>query len=285
MVEPDALLSTPVDDLAPLPLAQASAECLEPFLSLRRAKGLERSGRFVAEGGKVVQRLLASPHPVEAVLLTPDWLERLRPVLLARQPRPRVVLAPDREAVTRLTGFHERAGLKALGRLAQRPSLEGLLAPRGRPRLLVALDGITNAENVGVVVRNAAAFGVDGLLVGETACSPFLTRAIGASMGASFVVPVVEDMPLVAALARVRAAGLRVLATEPEAVDSPVERAGLAGDTCLVLGAEGEGISAAVRACCDGAVSVPMPSTVDSLNVSSAAAVFLYEAWRQRRTR
>lgn len=268
-----------------VPLEQAATADVEAFLTLRRAKGLERSGRFVAEGAKVVQRLLASPHPVEALLLTPDWLEALRAQLEARPQPPRVLLAADREALGRLTGFHERAGLKALGRLAQRATLQGLLAPRGRPRLLLALDGISNAENVGVVVRNAAAFGVDGLLVGESTCSPLLTRAIGASMGASFVVPAVDDVPLLAALAAARAAGLRVLATDPAARESPITAAALAGDTCLVLGAEGEGISPAVRACCDGAVSVPMPPGVDSLNVSSAAAVFLYEAWRQRRTR
>lgn len=268
-----------------VPLAQATAQDVEPFLTLRRAKGLERSGRFVAEGAKVVQRLLASPHPVEALLLTPDWLEALEAQLEDRPLPPRIVLAPERAAITRLTGFHERAGLKALGRLAARATLEGVLAPRGRPRLLLALDGISNAENVGVVVRNAAAFGVDGLLVGESTCSPLLTRAIGASMGASFVLPAVEDVPLLAALAAARAAGLRVLATDPAALDAPITGASLSGDTCLVLGAEGEGISPAVRACCDGAVSVPMPPGVDSLNVSSAAAVFLYEAWRQRRGR
>lgn len=268
-----------------VPLDGASPADVEPFLTLRRAKGLERAGRFVAEGAKVVQRLLASPHPVEALLLTPDWLERLRAQLASRTAPPRIVLAPDRATLTRLTGFHERAGLKALGRLAQRATLQGLLAPRGRPRLLLALDGITNAENVGVVVRNAAALGVDGLLVGERTCSPLLTRAIGASMGAAFVLPAVDDVPLVAALAAARAAGLQVLATDPAAVDCPLEQADLARDTCLVLGAEGEGISPSVRACCDGAVSVPMPPSVDSLNVSSAAAIFLYEAWRQRRAR
>jgi tRNA G18 (ribose-2'-O)-methylase SpoU len=147
---------------------------------------------------------------------------------------------------------------------------------------LVALDGISNAENLGVIVRNAAALGAQGVVVGETSGSPFLTRAIRTSMGAIFRFPAVEVEDLAGALRALRARGVRCLAAHP-----PAERRGLAevdlrADLCLVLGSEGYGLRPEVLAACDLHAAVPMAAGVDSLNVSSAAAVFCYEAARQR---
>jgi tRNA G18 (ribose-2'-O)-methylase SpoU len=281
-VEPDVAV-TATGVLTRVPLAEATAEDLAPYTTLRRTKDLSRSQRFVAEGAKVVQRLLESPHAVESLLLTEAWVERVRPGLERRGEAVRLLVAPDRDAIERVTGFGDRAGIKALGRLAARRTLDGLLDTLPAPRLLVALDGVSNAENVGVVVRNAAALGAQALIVGERTCSPFLTRSIGASMGASFVMPSVDDMPLLDAVATLKRRGVRVVGAHPAARSRVLPATALLGDVCFVFGAEGDGISADVLAACDLTVSIPMPAAVDSLNVASAAAVFLYEAWRQRR--
>ena len=263
-------------------LGEAARADLAPYTTLRRRKDLERQARFVAEGGKIVERLLESPFPVESLLLTQDWLERLQGRLDARPDAIHVLLAASKAEIERATGFPDREGLKAVGRIPRTTTLEDVLSHQPRPHLFAALDGITNAENVGVVVRNATALGVEALIAGETTCSPFLTRAIGTSMGAVFVLPIVEHMPLAEALRRLRAAGVRCVAAHPAAVARTLPEADLRGDCCLVLGSEGEGISPAILELCDEAVAVPMARSVDSLNVGSAAAVFFYESWRQR---
>lgn len=263
-------------------LGAAAASDLAPYTTLRRRKDLVREARFVAEGGKIVERLLESPFPIESLLLTAAWLERLQGRLDARPEAIEVWLASSKAEIEQATGFPDRQGLKAVGRVPQAPLLDELLRARPRPRLFAALDGVTNAENVGVVVRNAAALGVEALVVGESTCSPFLTRAIGTSMGAVFVLPIVEHVPLAEALRRLRTAGVRCLAAHPSAVGDTLPQTDLRQDCCLVLGSEGEGISPAILALCDAAVAVPMARAVDSLNVGSAAAVFFYEAWRQR---
>jgi len=120
------------------------------------------------------------------------------------------------------------------------------------------------------------------LLVGETSASPFLRRAVRNSMGAIFQLPVVETKNLVGALMELRGQGLRCIAAHPHTEQKTLPDADFTGDCCVVLGSEGHGISAPVLAACDEAVAIPMPPTVDSLNVASAAAVFLYEASRQR---
>ncbi len=264
------------------PLSEAAQADLAPYTTLRRRKDLERQARFVAEGGKIVERLLESPFPVESLLLTQDWLKRLQGRLDARPEPIHVLLAASKAEIEHATGFPDRQGLKAVGRLPRTTTLEDVLREQPRPHLFAALDGVTNAENVGVVVRNAAALGVQALIAGERTCSPFLTRAIGTSMGAVFAVPIVEHTPLAEALRRLRAAGVRCVAAHPSAAQHTLPEADLRRDCCLVLGSEGEGISPEILKLCDEAVSVPMARGVDSLNVGSAAGVLFYEAWRQR---
>jgi tRNA G18 (ribose-2'-O)-methylase SpoU len=148
--------------------------------------------------------------------------------------------------------------------------------------LLVAVDTLSNAENLGALVRNCAAFDVQALVIGETCCSPFLRRAVRSSMGAIFQLPVFESENLVGTLQELRARGLRCIAAHPHAEGRALPQAHFSGDCCVVFGSEGHGLSPAVLEICDKAAAIPMPATVDSLNVGSAAAVFLYEANRQR---
>jgi TrmH family RNA methyltransferase len=102
-------------------------------------------------------------------------------------------------------------------------------------------------------------------------------------MGTIFQVPLVEPVNLESALNVLRARGFRVLAAHPHTEEKMLWQANLRRDCVIVFGSEGYGISKSVLAACDEAIAVPMPPRVDSLNVASAAAVFIYEAVRQRR--
>jgi tRNA G18 (ribose-2'-O)-methylase SpoU len=254
---------------------------LQPYRTLRRQMDHRRQGLFVAEGEKVVRRLLESSFEVISVLLPEKWLADLEPLLRAR-PEQIDVFVAEKKLLETLTGFSMYQGLLAAGRVPPPLSLEAILARSPRPRLLAAVDGLSSAENVGALVRNCAAFGVHALLVGETSASPFLRRAVRSSMGAIFHLPVLETPSLAQALGQLRPHGVRSIAAHPHAEDRPLPAADLSADCCLVFGSEGAGLSPAVLAACQEAAAIPMPPTVDSLNVGSAAAVFLYEANRQR---
>lgn len=254
---------------------------LKPYRTLRRRKDLERQQCFVAEGEKVVRRLLESPFPVESLLITEEWLQRID-YLLRRRSECLDVFVARREQIEEITGFSCYQGIKAVGRIARAGTLDDLLNLQSGSRLFLALDEISNAENIGVIVRNAAALGASGLIVGETSGSPFLTRAIRTSMGAIFRLPAVEVLSLVEALKAVREGGVRCVAAHPGSKQRLLWDTDFTGDCCIVLGSEGYGLRAEVLAVCDEQVSIPMWRGVDSLNVSSAAAVFLAEAARQR---
>ena len=150
-------------------------------------------------------------------------------------------------------------GLLAVGKVPPLPTLEEIVARSPQPRLLAAADGLSNAENLGALVRNCAAFNAQALIVGETCSSPFLRRAVRGSMGAIFQLPVVETASLTQALRDLRARGIRCIAAHPHADGRTLSQANLAGDCCIVFGSEGYGISPAVLAACDEAAAIPMP--------------------------
>lgn len=254
---------------------------LQPYRTMRRQIEQRQQGIFVAEGEKVVRRLLESKLSVVSVLLPEKWLRELTP-LLERRAEDVAVYVAEKKLLETLTGFSMYQGLLAVGKVPAAESPETILARRTRPWLLAAADGLSSAENMGLLVRNCAAFGVQALFISETCTSPFLRRAVRSSMGTIFQLPTLETASLVKELGLLRGRGIRCVAAHPHAAGRTLSQAELGGDCCIVFGSEGYGISAAVLAECDEAVAIPMAPEVDSLNVGAAAAVFLYEAKRQR---
>ncbi len=264
------------------PLSTLDLAELQPYRTLRQSVEQFRESRFVAEGEKVVRRLLETSLHIFSVLVTPEWLEALRPAL-ERRPEEVVVLTAERSVLETIVGFHLHQGIMALAAIPAPATLDDVLR-LPPPRLIVALDGLTNAENIGVLVRNCAAFGVQALLAGETSSSPYLRRAVRNSMGAVFTLPVVHSMDLAADLGRLRAAGIFVAAAHPHAEGTQIQAQNWTRDVCVIVGSEGDGVSAGILTACDAAVAIPMQNGIDSLNVANATAVFLYEIDRQRRT-
>ncbi|KAB2648846.1 MAG: RNA methyltransferase [Verrucomicrobia bacterium] len=264
------------------PIQSLDAPELELYLTLRRVEEHERAGVLVATNAKVVQRLLASRFTVVSALLTPAWLEKLEPELRARPESEIVVYLGDKSLLETITGYQLHQGVMAVGRIPPRPDFESLLQQSPLPLLLAAVEGIASAENLGAIVRGCAAFGVHFLIVGETCGSPFQRRAVSGSMGCIFEQPVVQVDDLVETLKALRARGVLCFAAHPRSDAKKLSVVDLRGDCCLVFGAEGPGLTASTLAACDEMVEIPMPSHMNSLNVASATAVFLYEATRQR---
>ena len=254
---------------------------LQPYATMRRHVEHREQGLFVAEGEKVVRRLLESSLTVLSILVPEKWYRDLEPLVRARPENIQVFLA-EKKLLETLTGFSMYQGLLAVGKVPRQPSLEAALQQAPQPRLFAAVDSLSSAENMGAVVRNCAALHVSLLIIGETASSPYLRRAVRSSMGTIFQQAVFETTHLVTTLSDLKQRGMRCVAAHPHVSGRTLPQADLRGDCCVVLGSEGYGISKPVLDACDDAVAVPMPPTVDSLNVASAAAVFLYETNRQR---
>lgn len=251
---------------------------LEPFRTLRRPEEHFRQRIFVAEGEKLVIRLLESGLECISILITPEWLERLDGHGFKNRCTTVKVHVAALDLVREIVGFNIHQGIMALGRVP----LEGSLDQLPEPHLVLALDGLRSAENVGVIVRNCAAFGADLVIAGETACSPYLRRAVRNSMGAVFRMPVLHSENLAPTLRDLKKKrGTKIVACTPHGAD-PIFETDLAGCVCIVMGNEDAGLSPEILNLADARAAIPMTAGIDSLNVASASAVFLYEAARRK---
>lgn len=246
----------------------------------RMAEGerLAADGVFVAEGRLVVGRLLTeSRMTVRSVMVTEPARVALEEALETQSDVP-VYVVPQ-ALMNDVTGFNIHRGCLAIG---VRPSPADWRTLAATARRLVVLERIANADNVGSIFRSAAAFGADAVLLGPDCADPLYRKAIRTSMGAALIVPFASLAPWPASLHALRATGHALVALAPAATRALCEVVALVGDrsAALVLGHEGEGLTAAALDACDLAARIPIDTRVDSLNVATAAAIALYELQR-----
>jgi 23S rRNA (guanosine2251-2'-O)-methyltransferase len=150
----------------------------------------------------------------------------------------------------------------------------------GEGGLVLVLDGVTDVHNLGALVRSADLFGVDAVIVPGRGSAKDSDIVAKVSSGASAFVPLFEVTNLVRALGRLKDAGFWIYGADMDG--QPAPRTKLNGNTVLVLGSEGKGISRLVRETCDALVCVPVRGHVDSFNVSVAGGILMYEIRRQQ---
>lgn len=238
-------------------------------VALRRVREPEE-GLFLAEGEKVILRALRAGYRPRAVLTARKWLDALQGEL-ADHDCP--VYVADDGVLQAVTGYRVHRGALASMQRRPLPSLDAVL--EGAQRVLV-LEDLVDHTNVGAVFRNAAALGIDAVLVSPECADPLYRRSVKVSMGAVLAVPWTRAEPWPDCLDALRARGFRTLAMSPDPAGLSLRDADLAAPVAVLLGTEGEGLTAAALARCDASVRIPMSAGVDSLNVAAASAVVLY---------
>ncbi len=159
--------------------------------------------------------------------------------------------------------------------------LTSVLGSRARVPLLLVLDGVQDPRNLGACLRTAEAAAVDAVIIPAHRAVGLTSTVCKVASGAAESVPLVEVGNLARTLRGLKAAGVWLIGAEAEA-DSSLYRADLTLPTALVLGGEGQGLRRLTRELCDKLVQIPMRGEVESLNVSVAAGICLFEAVRQR---
>jgi 23S rRNA (guanosine2251-2'-O)-methyltransferase len=201
------------------------------------------------------------------------------------------VRSDAREQLTVLAKNPAHQGIVAVVRPQEFLTIEDLYAPDSANsdsttpaarRLLLALDGVEDPQNLGALLRVADGAGVDGVLLTERRAAPLSPVAIKASAGAAEHLRIARVVNLVRALEELKRQNIWVIGLD-ERGTADYDQFDFSGDCVLVLGREGAGLHDLVRRTCDHLLRIPMAGGVSSLNVSAAGAVVLYEAFRQRR--
>ena len=234
----------------------------------------------MGESELVLRRLLATPDRLHSLLMSPNKLERLSPALQSASLTCPVYVAPL-EWISQIAGFHVHRGVLACGhRLAANALLPKVslreVVDRKRCRLLLA-EGITNVDNMGALFRNAAAFGIDGVMLDPSCCDPLYRKAIRVSMGHVLSLPYGVSEDWEGDLEWLVTAGgmkLVVAETHSEAVD--VRSIPIPERMALVVGSEGSGVAESTCQKSHFVAKIPMSDSTTSLNVATAAAVMLF---------
>lgn len=217
--------------------------------------GLRLDCVFVAQGAERLLDGLSFPSETEILLLPKPLLDA---VLATETPQPVAALVePPDWTWAHLVGVH------------------GKSAP-----LLLLLAGLQDPGNLGTILRSAEAFGADGIVALPGTVSAWNPKAVRASAGSVFRVPLLS-VPADECFTRLREAGIKTFATTVRAAQ-PAHLVDLTAPVALLIGNEGNGVPEALAARAAGAITIPCPGPVESLNAAVAASVLLYEASRQR---
>jgi tRNA G18 (ribose-2'-O)-methylase SpoU len=249
---------------------------LDAYRDLPRTNLTTLSGRFIVEGKWLVERLATSRFAVESVLVD----ERQAGLLPAGLPAETPVYILSHQDIARLVGFHFHRGILACGLRQPLSSPAAIVPPVGRATLVACLE-IQDPTNLGGILRNCAAFGVDGVLLSRNCADPFSRRVLRVSMGTAFRLRLatMHDVSLELQLLRSECQ-FEMVATVLADDAERLETASRSERLVLLVGNEGHGLPQTCVDLCDRQVTLPMQFGTDSLNAAAATAVFLYHFTR-----
>jgi 23S rRNA (guanosine2251-2'-O)-methyltransferase len=244
-------------------------------------------GETVLVGRYAVLEALRAGRPVSRVLVsrTAHGGGALREILDAARRRSVPVQTVDTRRLESLARGLVHQGVAALTAAQTLADLDDILEAarrRGEPPFLMLLDGIEDPHNLGAVIRTAEAAGAHAVLVPRRRAAGLSAAVARAAAGATAHLPVAGVGNVVAAIDRLKRAGVWVVGATPDAAER-YDAGALVPPIALVVGAEGRGLHRLVRDRCDRLVSIPLHGRVRSLNVSVAAALLLYEVAKNRR--
>ena len=232
-----------------------------------------QSGLFIAEGDKVVERLLRSRFEVASVLAEPKYAEALNAMLADETP----VYVTERAILQKTVGFQFHRGVVASGRRQPIRDVRAIAEKLAKPgATAVVCPDVQDPTNLGSIIRTAAAFGCAAILLGGRCADPFSRRVLRVSMGAALELPIVECKELTADLAALREMSIEMVAAVIDSSAEPLAAAQRGERLALMLGSEGHGLSADWLQWANRKVTIPMQLGIDSLNVAVAAAVLLF---------
>jgi RNA methyltransferase, TrmH family len=245
----------------------------------------QRERAFLAEGPQAVSEAFRSGAPISELFVTAEARSRHGGLVNTMAKSGIGVHAVSGEVMAELAQTVTPQGLLAVCGFVDVPLDQAVGGPSGSPSLVAVLASVRDPGNAGTVLRAADAAGAGAVLFSDASVDPYNGKAVRASAGSLFHVPLVAGVRLDAAAGALRAAGLRILAADARGgrtLDdlSPAE---LAAPTAWVFGNEAWGMPEAVLALADESVAVPIYGRAESLNLATAAAVCLYASARAQR--
>jgi tRNA G18 (ribose-2'-O)-methylase SpoU len=252
------------------------ASAVEDFRSLRGNSGHLEKGLFIAESEKIVRKVLESSIEIPFAYMTEEHFENLRPPFKHRIDTTNVFLA-SKEEMEKIVGYQLHQGVMLACRIPDNRPLMLAAQAWKSPWMAIALDTIADAENMGAIIRNAAAFGASAVIVDDQSCNPWLRRSVRVSMGTIIDMDIIRVPDLTLALSEMRRLGSMSIigaTLHKDAID--LTDVTVSSSTIIAFGSEGWGLRQSVIDECNILARIPMAPGVDSLNVAIAGGIFMH---------
>ena len=237
----------------------------------------------VIVGRNPIMELIKSGKDVEKLYIQRGEREgSITKIFAEAKKRGIVITEVDKKRLDELALGNAHQGVAAIVSAVEYKTVEELVniaREKGEAPLIVVCDGVEDPHNLGAIIRSADGAGAHGVVVSRRHCPVIGQTVFKSSAGAAAHVPIAKVSNIATAVDELKEMGVWIFAAEADGVH--YKRADFKGACALVLGSEGEGVSRLVREKCDFVVSIPMRGAVNSLNVSAAAAILLFEAAEQ----
>jgi tRNA G18 (ribose-2'-O)-methylase SpoU len=245
-----------------------------------------RPGRFIGEAPLILEVMLDLPDMTRSVLVSEGQAERVSGMIAASRSPGTPLFVASSDVMNGIVGFDIHRGVLASG---NRPdpldrTLEKVLPEPGRPATILVCDGINNIDNIGLLFRNAAAFGVDAVILSPDCHDPLYRKSIRVSSGHALRIPFHRSVRWPETLDALRSLhGIELIGTSIAEGSSDIDEVMPPERVGIVMGGEFEGLGPEAITACDRLVRIPMTEGTDSLNVGVAAAVALHRFSRAYR--
>ena len=214
--------------------------------------------------------------------MTEEHFEHFRDTFEKRSDDTEIFLA-TKEEMEHIVGYHLHQGVMLAVRIPESRTIAEAIAEWRAPWMAVALDGIADAENMGGLIRNAAAFGAKAVIVDSTSCNPWLRRSVRVSMGTVVDVEIIRVSDIADELGKMRSTGsIEIIGASLSEKSVDLSLVPNASEVVLVFGSEGWGLRKEVADACDVLAQITMAEDVDSLNVAVASGIFLHHFTKSR---
>ena len=252
---------------------------------LRRSAPIEAENDGVIEGRNAVVEALRAGVTIDKIYIMKGETDAtLGHIASSAREKGIVVVDADRRKLDGMSRTHSHQGVIALAAVREYASVEDILQAardKGEAPLIVVCDELSDPHNLGAVIRTAECAGAHGIIIPKRRSAGLTAIVAKTSAGAVAHIPVARVPNIPSLLKQLKQEGVWVFGTAADA-DTTLYNADLKGPAAIVIGSEGDGMGRLVTENCDFKVSIPMKGHINSLNASAAAAIFLYEAVRQR---
>jgi RNA methyltransferase, TrmH family len=242
-----------------------------------KERDLRKEGIFIGEGRYIVQRMIETGCQVLSLLCHPGCAAEFTGLSSNNIP----VIEKTKEEMHQITGFKFHRGVLAAARRPEILDLDTLLEDLPSRAAVAVLPSVSEPENAGSIIRSAAAFSIEGIITGPGCIDLLSRKAIRCSMGAVFTIPRVSFSRHISAINTLHGHGFSIIGTSPsldgESLNGePLDSFRFPGKTAVVFGHESGGLPPPWDRECDTYLTIPVSTTVDSLNVGVSAGIIFY---------